>query len=110
MPVSSTQASSSSATCAGTADQHRADAADARRDSATSRTVQTRSGSARVNVLQRGAAGVVLDVDDGSSRSQAGEVDAGPARHQRQRAFGIGVARDTRRCLALRLGVGLGRR
>jgi hypothetical protein len=43
------------------------------------------------DVIERGAAGVVLDVADLLVEVVAGKIDTGPARHQRQRALGIDV-------------------
>ena len=73
--------------------------------STTSRTVQTRSGSARVTLSSRGAAGVVLDVANLLVEIVGGEIDAGPPRHQRQRALGIDVAAIVG-VFRIRLGLG----
>ena len=44
------------------------------------------------DVLERGAARFALHVLNDLVRIELGKIDAGPARHQRQRAFGISVS------------------
>ena len=57
------------------------------------------------DVVHRRAAGIVLDVTHLLVEVVGREIDAGPAGHQHQRAFGADMAAIV---LILRLGLGLG--
>ena len=102
--VSSNQASISSATFSGVPTTHRAGAADADMLGHLAHGPDpVRIGAG--DIVHRAAAGVVLDMADLLVEVVGREIDAGPARHQRQRALGIDVAAVVG---VFRLGLGLG--